>query len=159
LKKNFVIYATQNQNKIILSQNTHPIMVSNFTSNNRMALRDFLKLVKSDVYPSFQVQLNAIETSSKTANNDYLKGMASVNITITGVTKQYIIPISSERKGELFTFNGSKKLNIRDFGLKPPVEMMGMIRVSEWIDIDFNIICKISAYKSTIELTSVNGLR
>ncbi len=159
LKKNFVILATQNQNKIILSQNTHPIMVSSFTSNNKMALRDFLKLVRSDIYPSFQVQLNTIETLPKTANNDYLKGMANVNITITGITKQYFIPITSERKGEMFTFYGSKKLNIRDFGLTPPVEMMGIIRVNEWIDIDFNIICKISANKSTPEMTTINNVK
>jgi len=156
LKKNFVIFATQNQNKIILSQNIHPIVVNNFTSSNKMALRDFFKLVRSDIYPSFQVQLNSVETSPNISVNDNSKGLASVNITITGVTRQYTIPISSERKGELFTFNGMKKLDIRDFGLTPPIEMMGLIRVNEWIDIDFNIICKISAYKSSQELTTIS---
>jgi len=157
LKKNFIIVATQNQHKITLSQNIQAIPVNNFTSNNKLALRDFLKLVKSNIYPSFQVQLNYVETTPKEASLDNLKANASVNITITGVTKHYMIPISSEKKGDLYAFNGIKKLNIHDFGLSPPTEMMGLIRVNEWIDIDFNIICKISPFKSS-ELNALNTL-
>jgi len=37
-----------------------------------------------------------------------------------------------------------KKISIRDFGLTPISQMMGLIKVSEWIDIDFHMICKIT---------------
>jgi len=148
-KKNFNITATLNKNKIYLSQNTYSILVTDFTSNNKMALRDFLKLVKSNTYPSFQVQLNYIDLILKTNKNDYLVGNVCVNITITGITKQYIIPISTVKNEDLYTLKGLKKVNIHDFGLTPPIEMMGLIRVNEWIEIDFNIICKITTNKST----------
>ena len=145
LKKSVVITATQTQNQILLSHNSYSILVNNFTSNNKMALSDFLQLVKSDIFPSLQVQLKYIEPIPKVLDNVYSKGKAFVNITITGVTKQYLIPITSEKKGDLYSFIGDKRINIRDFGLIPPVKMMGLIKVSEWIDIEFNIFCKITS--------------
>lgn len=143
--RNFTISALQSQNKIILSENEHSIEVRKFNSSNKMALRDFLKLVKSDTYPYIQIQLNYIENQQASISDDYLKGNASVSITITGIKKQYIIPISSNKSGDFFTFKGKKRLNIKDFGLIPPIEMLGLLRVNEWIDIDFNLICKITS--------------
>ena len=158
-RKDFIILATQNQNKIYLSNNVHSISVKSFTSNNKMALRDFLKLVKSDIYPSFQIQLNYIETTPNADKKENLKGNVSVNITITGVTKPYIIPVSSEINDDTYKIIGKKKLNIRDFGLTPPVEMMGLIKVNEWIEIDFNIICKISTTKPLQKNETANSTK
>ena len=141
--KTFLITASQIQNKIILSQNQHSIAVRNFDSNNKMALRDFLKLLKVDDYPEIKIQLRYIENMGNVALNDYSKGQASVNITITNVTHQYLIPISSNKSGDLYNLTGKMKLNIKDFGLVPPIEMFGLIKVNEWINIDFNLICKI----------------
>jgi len=156
-KRNFIITATQNQNKVVLSQNQHSILVRNFESKNKMALRDFLKLVKVDSYPNFNIQLNYFEFQPKAANEAELsKANVSVNITITGKTKQYTIPVTSNQEGDLYTLNGKEKINIRDFGLTPPVEMMGLLRVNEWIDIDFHIICKINAYNSSFDLKAAN---
>ena len=81
-KRNFVISVSDSHNKIVLSQNEHSILVKDFTSENKMALRDF--------------------------------------------------------------------------GLDPPVEMMGLIRVSEWINIDFNIICRISDYNPSGDYSTPN---
>lgn len=140
--KSFTITATQIQNKINLNQNQYAIVVRNFNSLNKMALRDFFKLMKADIYPEIKVQLNYIENQS--VLNDYSKGQASVNITLTGVTKQYVIPISAKKTSDFYNLIGKMKLNIRDFGITPPSEMLGLIKVSEWIDIDLNFICKIT---------------
>ena len=155
-KRNFIITASENHNKIILSQNEHTILVKDFSSENKMAQRDFLKLVKADMYPSFHVKVNYFEIDPNTINNDIAKATVSVDLTITGKTKQYSIPVKSVRDGDNYKLNGNKKINIRDFGLDPPVEMMGLIRVSEWINIDFNIICRISDYKSSGDYSTPN---
>ena len=52
---------SQNQNKISLSENKLSVAVKNFSSHNKMALRDFLKLIKSDTYPNMQVQINYLD--------------------------------------------------------------------------------------------------
>jgi hypothetical protein len=147
LGKSITMNATQSQNKIYLSQNQLVIQVKNFSSNNPMALRDFMKLIKSDTYPTIKTQLNYIETSPGNEKDLYSKGNASVNITITGITKQYVIPVSSNKHGEYISVAGGKEISIRDFGLEPPIEMMGMIKVSEWININFNMNCKLTFNK------------
>lgn len=154
LKRNFVITATQNQDRIVLNQNQQTIMVKSFSSENKMALRDFLKLVKADNYPNFHIQLNYFELQQKKSNADLSKANVSVNITITGKTKQYNIPITSYQVGDFYTLNGNEKINIRDFGLEPPTVMLGLIHVNEWINIDFHIICKITNYMPVQEVNT-----
>jgi hypothetical protein len=136
-EENFIINITHNQDKIFLSQNELSVAVRDFTSGNKMALRDFLKLVKYNKYPFIQFQINFVEIVSN-------QERAYVNITITGVTKEYCIVVSASRDGDIYTITGRKTLSITDFGLIPPVEMMGLIKVCEWIDIDFHLICKLS---------------
>lgn len=142
-KSKMSVVTTQNQNKIFVSQNQLSVVVKNFVSNNSMALRDFLKLLKSDTYPILQVQLNYLDLQPLSDKGKTYNGEALVNITITGKTRHYSIPITFVSNGDVYIINGSKKLSIRDFGLTPETKMMGMIKVSEWIDIDFHIICKI----------------
>jgi len=121
-----------------------------------MALRDFKKLIKSDAYPQIKVQLNYIETLPGNEKDAYSKGNASVSITITGVTHQYSIPVSSNKQSEYISVVGGKKIDIRDFGLQPPVEMMGLIKVSEWISIDFRMVCKLTFKESTLAQNKVD---
>jgi len=143
-RSKLTIATTESQNKITLSQNQLSVVVKNFVSNNTMVLGDFLKLLKSDTYPTLQVQLNYLDLQPISEKRVAYNGNALVSITITGVTRHYSIPISLNSNGEIYTVNGIKKLSIRDFGLTPQSKMMGMIKVSEWIDIDFHMICKIS---------------
>lgn len=143
-RSKMTVLTTQNQSKIFVSQNQLSVVVKNFDSNNAMALKDFLKLLKSDTYPTLQVQLNYLDLQPISEKGKTYNGQALINITITGVTRHYSIPITFVSNGNEYTVNGSKKLSIKDFGLTPETKMMGMIKVSEWIDIDFHIICKIA---------------
>jgi len=157
LNKPITITATQNQNKVYLSQYQFVINVKNFSSDNPMALRDFLKLIKSDSYPNIKVQLNHIEMLPDNSKELYSKVNASVNITITGVMHQYNVPVTSTKNGDYVSLKGIEKINIRDFRLDPPIEMLGLIKVSEWISIDFQMTCKIELNKeATIALHSTN---
>ncbi|WP_395050811.1 YceI family protein [Flavobacterium sp.] len=146
------VVTTQKQNKIFVSQNKLSVVVKNFVSNNAMALKDFLKLLKSDTYPVLQVQLNYLDLQPLSDKGKTYNGVALINITITGKTRHYSIPITFVSNGDVYTINGSKKLSIQDFGLTPETKMMGMIKVSEWIDIDFHIICKIANEGELAEL-------
>lgn len=151
-RSKMTVVTTQIENKIFVSQNQLSVIVKNFASNNAMALKDFLKLLKSDSYPILQVQLNYLDLQPIYQKGKTYNGQALVNITITGNTKQYSIPIVYNSNGDVYTVNGSKKLSIRDFGLTPETKMMGMIKVSEWIDIHFHIICKIATKQEVAKL-------
>lgn len=142
--RNLTFTSIQNQNKVYLVQNKFSFAVKDFTSNNKMALKDFFKLLRSDTYPILQVQINYLEIQPDIKQKQFINGNTSVSITITGVTKEYSIPVSSTINGDLYEIAGKKTLSIRDFGLNPPTEMMGLIKVSEWIDINFHLVCKIT---------------
>ena len=148
INKSFTLTTSQHHNRIYISQNQITIPVSKFNSENKMALRDFLKLIKSNDYPNLIIQLNYLEANQTNDKNNNSNGNASVDITITGITKKFDIPISSKQAGDIYSIDGEKNISIRDFGLTPPVEMMGLIKVSEWIDIHFHFIGKMKVYKS-----------
>jgi len=151
-RNKFSITTTQSDKKIFLSQNQLSVVVKNFESDNRMALKDFLKLLKSDTYPNLNVQLNYLDLQPITEKGVNYNGNALVSITITGKTKKYIIPISFSSNGETYTVDGNKRLSIIDFGLTPESKMMGLIKVSEWIEIDFHMICKITTNGDIVKL-------
>jgi hypothetical protein len=44
--------------------------------------------------------------------------------------------------GDKLVLDGEKRLSIKDFGLEPPSPLMGLIKVSEWIDIHLKLVCK-----------------
>lgn len=134
---------TTSHNKTYLTQNQLSVMVKSFTSNNFIALKEFFKLVKSDSYPALQVQINFAEPLLISEKGQNFSGNAIISMTITGVTKQYSIPITLKSNGNIFILDGNKKLNIHDFGLYPKPKMMGLVIISEWIDIDFHIVYKI----------------
>ena len=134
----------QNQERISLSQNRLALEVKNFTSTNRIALNGFLKLIKSQIYPVLDIQLNNLEIISPVPGSNSINGKAFLYITITGVTKQYLIPFSSISENGMRYTDGKMRISIRDFGLIPPVEMMGMVKTSEWIEISLHIVARIS---------------
>ncbi|NDP27319.1 MAG: YceI family protein [Flavobacterium sp.] len=145
------IETTTFHNKTYLTQNQLSVMVKSFTSNNFIALREFFKLLKSDSYPVLQVQINFVEPLLISEKGQKYIGNALISMTITGVTKQYSIPITLKSNGNIFILDGNKKLNIRDFGLYPKPKMMGLVIINEWIDIDFHIVYKIKSEEDSVK--------
>lgn len=142
MDKPLTLTATQNGNRIYLSENKLSIVVENFKSDNFIAQSEFYKLMQTEKYPKLHIEIDYFEM-----NRDELGkikgGSAMLNINITGVNRKYIFPVTTKKNGDLITATGKKKLTIKDFGLIPPVAMLGMVRVSEWIVIDFDIQCKV----------------
>lgn len=140
IRKKMYITASRRDNKLYLSESNLVIPVKNFSSSNRMALRDFHKLVKSDEYPTMHIELDHIELAGRPSGT---VGNAVIDVTITDVTRRYIFPVTADRNGNHFTFDVKKEISIRDFELTPPVHMMGMLKVDEWITINLFMECGI----------------
>lgn len=151
-RKKLTIATTQSQNKFFLSQNQLSVVVKNFTSNNPIALNEFLQMIKSDVYPTLQFQIDYVDTPPISNKEHAYEGTALVSITITGITRHYSFPISFNSNGGLYAVDGKKRMSIRDFGLNPKSKMMGLIKVSEWIDVDFHMVYKISTDGDIVKL-------
>lgn len=89
IKKNMIITASQNKNRLYLSETQLAVPVKSFNSSNKMAQRDFYKLMKSDEYPTMNIQLYYMELNAAKASTT---GNAVVDVTITGVTKKTQFP-------------------------------------------------------------------
>ncbi|MEN6324088.1 MAG: YceI family protein [Proteiniphilum sp.] len=140
IPKKMYITASRRNGRLYLSETNLEIPVKNFISGNKMALKDFQKLVKSDKYPVMHIALDYVRLSDAPFGN---VGDAVVDVTITGVTKRYTFPVIAAKKGNNFTFDVKKSISIRDFNLTPPVQMMGMLKVDEWITINLFMECGI----------------
>lgn len=152
MSKPVSVIATQQGAKLFLSQNKLSIGVNNFKSDNIIAQAEFYKLMKSDKYPYLKIQLNHFEIGGSSEVNQPTQVEASINLTITGVTKQYNIPVTASLKGDYVSVSGKKRMNIKDFGLEPPVAMLGLVRVSEWIEIEIKILCKITVDEKSLAI-------
>ncbi len=142
LEKNLTFTATRVDNRIFLSTDKLSIPVKNFNSDNPLILPDFRKLMMCEQYPHLNINLLFIETDKENLNAGKTSGNIHVNITIAGQTRQMKIPVLATNNTGIMNISGQRKLNIRDFGLQPPVDPFGIIKVNEWIKIDFNIRLK-----------------
>jgi hypothetical protein len=144
------ITAVRDGNHVTLSRNTVSIGIKKFDSEDKMALRDFFKLVKADEHPNITVTLAHFEYLS--AGDDVLSILRSpivniaiyVDISLAGIEKPYVIPVKAVRNDGKVEITGRKKIDIHDFGLTPPIVLFGLIKVKEWIEIDFQINLKIT---------------
>lgn len=101
ITKNLLITTSKVRNKLFIHENKITVPVNQFTSNNKIALRDFFKLMKSDTYPVLQIKLDYIELKE---SNSLPQGNAIVDVTITGITKKYLFPIQTRKKGNNYIF-------------------------------------------------------
>ena len=143
--KKIVIPVSLNKGQINFGQNQLALSVINFSSDNPIAYHDFMQLLKVKQYPQLFVQLqnmSMLSNTNKAATT--MNGKAEIAITITGVTKNYQIPFTTSRVGDMVTVEGAHKFSIRDFGLVPPTKLMGLVRTSEIVDIKFHFIFKMN---------------
>lgn len=146
IPKKMYITAFRQDDRFYLSERSLEIPLKNFTSANRMALRDFHKLVQSDKYPVMHIELDHVRLSNEPVgeiSHEAEVGDAVIDVTITGVTRRYTFPVTAARNGNNYTFDVKKEISIRDFDLTPPVHMMGMLKVEEWITINLLLECDI----------------
>lgn len=135
------VEASLEKNKLLLSSHVLPLTIKNFKSENKMAQRDFYKLVNADQYPEMMLEVGYFEFT-KNSDNVY-EGDVLLNVTISNVQREYRFPIVASINGDKLSTGGKKRISIRDFDLEPPTALMGMIRVSEWIEINLNIECNV----------------
>ena len=108
---------------------------SNFDCGGRAINKDFHALLKTEKHPQIFLSLKKIKRKPNTKN----VVEALVEIKIAGKSKHYTLNAKVNQKDEL-NILGNLKLNINDFNLEAPKKMMGLIVVSEKIEINFNLV-------------------
>lgn len=118
------------ESKLVLDGAIIKIKSKGFDCGHKMITSDLKKVLKSEVYPDIEISIKEIVSQ----NN---KLLAKTNIKITGIEKNYILPVNFDSSSN--NVKGDLTININDFDLKSPKKVLGLIKLKETITIHFNL--------------------
>lgn len=114
---------------------------------NRRMNNDMHKTLLADSHPFIEVKLLKVQTNDGKKINEFEgweRLTAEALITIASVTKPVTLEVKGRQLGQgRFQLMSTRSLLMSDFNLTPPAPLMGLIKVSDQIDINFDLIVKI----------------
>ncbi len=119
------------------------IPVKSLDCGNKLMNKDLYKALNSEEHPNISIEL--LEIKQDKCNKldelkDWINIKALTRITLNGNSKEYWINVTARKLDtKLYRFIGSKKLYMTEFGVNPPVAMMGVIKVKDEIKIDLDL--------------------
>lgn len=105
-----------------------------FDCGGKAINKDFNKLLNSEEYPAISIFLKRIDPLEGQPN----RVNATMEIMIGNIVNIYTIPITINQEEGLH-LSGSVPLDINDFSLTPPTKLLGAIKVSPIIEIEFSL--------------------
>ena len=109
-------------------------------SNGRME-QDLYQTLAAARFPTIDYALVSYEVDTTCITPIHFKTMTVGDITVAGVTRRVAIPISADRQADGSVIGtGSLKLRMTDFGVKPPVALLGLIRARNDIEVSFEVL-------------------
>ena len=128
------LYYKVTDNKMIFEKARLTLDNHCFDCGSKGINKDFRALLKSDEYPEIELHLKEIkkiETNPAEVN-------ALLELYIAGKSKSYRMPLAID-DNENICVSGLLKLDITDFDLVAPKKALGLIVVSEDIEINFQL--------------------
>lgn len=99
------------------------------------------KALNADQFPEIRYVLENYEIDAALSTLDGFAAKTIGNVTVAGKTVRVEMPITAMRKsGGSMTGEGTLKLKITDFGIKPPVALLGTLRTRDEISIAFQVL-------------------
>lgn len=99
------------------------------------------KALKANEFPEIKYVLGTYTVNASETTAEKLSAITKGEITVAGKTVNVEIPITAVRTaGGAMTGEGTAKLLITDFGIKPPVAMLGTLRTRNEITVTFKIL-------------------
>lgn len=130
IENDLQISIARNNNKILLEGAKIAIKSTGFDCAHKMITRDFKAILKAEEYPHIVINVKEINTAKENIT-------AKLNVKIAGVEKEYLVPVIFNSNTN--NVKGLLKLNIKDFKLKSPKKLLGMVVVNDNVDINFNL--------------------
>ncbi|SDF25752.1 Polyisoprenoid-binding protein YceI [Mucilaginibacter pineti] len=99
------------------------------------------KAVDAKKFPDISYKLTAAEVTTVDAHKYLIKTKG--NLTIAGATQPISMDVTAVVNADnTITCSGSKKIQLTDYGIKPPTFMLGAMKVYNDLTIQFNLIYK-----------------
>lgn len=99
------------------------------------------KSVNASKYPDISYKLISAEVTPVAGNKSLIKTKG--NLTIAGATQLISMEVTATVGADnTITCIGAKKIQLTDYGIKPPTFMLGSMKVANDLTIQFNLIYK-----------------
>jgi polyisoprenoid-binding protein YceI len=99
------------------------------------------KAVDAKKFPDISYKLTAAEVTTVDAHKYLIKTKG--NLTIAGATQPISMEVTAVVNADnTLTCSGSKKIQLTDYGIKPPTFMLGAMKVHNDLTIQFNLVYK-----------------
>ena len=99
------------------------------------------KALREPEFPEIRYVLSSYEIDTTLTTRDGFTAKTVGDLTVAGKTVRVEIPITAMRKERgAMTGEGSVNLLMTDFGIKPPVALLGTLRTKNEIQISFNVL-------------------
>jgi hypothetical protein len=128
------VNVSRHQHALKLSDCNIDLKIHAFDSGNPVMNKDFRKMLNEEQNPFIRVSLLTLSPRWE-INGSWRTGTVEVLVCINSIPKKINFNCTLENLGSLFIY-GRERISLTEFDLTPPTRMMGMVRVSEWVDID-----------------------
>lgn len=130
IENDLQVSITRSNSKMALEGAKLAIKSTGFDCAHKMITKDFKTILKAEEYPHIGINVKEINTIKESIT-------AKINVKIAGIEKEYLVPITyNPNNGNV---KGLLKLNIKDFKLKSPKKLLGMVVVNDNVEINFNL--------------------
>jgi polyisoprenoid-binding protein YceI len=99
------------------------------------------KALGADRFPDIRYVLESYELDAGLTTLDGFAAKTFGHLTVAGKTVRVEIPITAIRnQGGSMTGEGSLRMKMTEFGIKPPVALLGTLRTKDEIEISFSVL-------------------
>ncbi len=99
------------------------------------------KTIKADQYPTISYKLNSAVITLLQKNKYMIK--ATGDLTIAGTTQTVVLNVTAVvNPDNTITCTGSQKIKLTDYKIQPPSFMLGAMKVTNDLTIQFNLLYK-----------------
>ena len=147
---NTLSYKIENKNPSIYFQNTRfDLSIKELDCGKKKINKDLFKALKVEDYPNISIDLKEVfnhECTDLVICGEWLEFEAITDITITCETRPVRIPILVKRLStDSYRITGGTTLRLCDFEVKAPTAMLGLIKVKDDIDFNFDLYVDIKS--------------
>jgi YceI-like domain. len=116
------------------------IPVKSITCGSKGLEENMYKALRADKYPEIRYELSTYQIPPGTATDDGFTFQATGKVAVAGRQKtiEMLIRADRQRDGSA-TAAGTQNLLMTDFGIKPPVFMLGMLRTGNKVVVSFKL--------------------
>lgn len=111
-------------------------LVSGLESDKKLRDKKAHEVLEAEIFPEIKYTMRGIEPYVVSGKSSNISGLLTVGGKTTDITAVVDFNVLSDRH---FKVSGKVRLKMSDFGIEPPTAFLGMIKVDDEVEVEFNL--------------------